>query len=328
MTLAPDNSNYLYGAGRAYFKDDDDSGYIHLGNMTTLEIVMEAEEKIEHWESQTSDKVKDVDDVLKWSVMSNLVLEEYTAENLNIAFRGDGVQSLGDQSASYIDDDFTTTVSNQYMDLDYTDLFYTKVTHGTVSGGPFEDGETITGGSSSATAKVAWPATGHLELVNLSGTFTIGETITGGTSSATATTTAVDTIEDDIIVCDAATAVTRFTKGTDYDVDNIGGLLREISTGSIASNTAYVSADYSARTNTSVRAIAGSQATGELLFIGDPRRGPRYRVQCWNCNLNVSGGLAFISEDPAEIPIEVVILADVSSHPSEPFFRATRSVAA
>lgn len=65
------------------------------------------------------------------------------------------------------------------------------ITIGAVTGGPFQHGETITGGTSSATGRVVIATangTTTLYFVTLSGTFDSGETITGGISSATATT--------------------------------------------------------------------------------------------------------------------------------------------
>jgi hypothetical protein len=51
--------------------------------------------------------------------------------------------------------------------------------------GTFRTSETITGGTSSATAKVKKVASGKLTLMDVSGIFTVGETITGATSAAT-----------------------------------------------------------------------------------------------------------------------------------------------
>lgn len=53
--------------------------------------------------------------------------------------------------------------------------------------GAFSVGETITGGTSAATAVVASVGTGFITVNTIVGTFTAGETITGGTSAATAT---------------------------------------------------------------------------------------------------------------------------------------------
>lgn len=64
---------------------------------------------------------------------------------------------------------------------------------GAVTSGPFQAGETITGGTSSATGRVVGDvATGaaSIPFVVVSGTFQSGEVITGGTSGATATSSA------------------------------------------------------------------------------------------------------------------------------------------
>lgn len=54
--------------------------------------------------------------------------------------------------------------------------------------GPFDLGETITGGTSGATAKIfRFHGTEEFYLQNIVGVFQVGETITGGTSTETAT---------------------------------------------------------------------------------------------------------------------------------------------
>ena len=67
---------------------------------------------------------------------------------------------------------------------------------GAVTNGPFQHGETITGGTSAAKGRVVInTATGatFIYFVTVSGTFSTGETITGGTSTATAVTSSVPT---------------------------------------------------------------------------------------------------------------------------------------
>lgn len=65
----------------------------------------------------------------------------------------------------------------------------TSIAHGSVTG-TFEYGETITGGTSSATGTFYYTLSGTMYMVAVSGTFQSGETLTGGTSSATASSTA------------------------------------------------------------------------------------------------------------------------------------------
>lgn len=71
--------------------------------------------------------------------------------------------------------------------------------YSTLAGGPFDIGETVTGGSSGATAVVESRDTGKLIFSSVIGTFTVGETITGGTSGATAVVTVSHTTYGDEI---------------------------------------------------------------------------------------------------------------------------------
>jgi len=64
-----------------------------------------------------------------------------------------------------------------------------KIEHGTVTGGPYQAGETITDQTTSATAKVDVVGDGFLDVSEVDGTFGDGNTIQGGTSSATAAIT-------------------------------------------------------------------------------------------------------------------------------------------
>lgn len=72
----------------------------------------------------------------------------------------------------------------------FTRKAITPLTIGAITGGPFQHGETITGGTSGATARVVKntsTGTTTLFVVDITGTFSVGsETITGGISAATA----------------------------------------------------------------------------------------------------------------------------------------------
>lgn len=68
---------------------------------------------------------------------------------------------------------------------------------GAVTNGPFQHGETITGGTSGAKGRVVINTvngSANIYFVSVSGTFESAETITGGTSGATATTSSAPTI--------------------------------------------------------------------------------------------------------------------------------------
>jgi len=76
--------------------------------------------------------------------------------------------------------------------------------------GSFTIGETITGGTSGATASVITkPLSTSVTITVPSGTFTSGETITGGTSGATTTTTSAASLEDTQATIDILSGVVR-----------------------------------------------------------------------------------------------------------------------
>ncbi len=85
----------------------------------------------------------------------------------------------------------------------------------------FTVGETITGGTSAATASItSKPTTTSVATTIPVGTFSNGETITGGTSAATTTVSAVQDLSDVQSTIDIlSTVVTR--DGTDFAIDRL-----------------------------------------------------------------------------------------------------------
>jgi len=322
--LAPNTNNYFYGSGKVYFKSNDDSGFLALGNVPKLEIEITVEKQT-HYSSQEGTRLKDKERIAEKGATASFDMEEYSAENLNLAFLGDGIQS-GTQLAGGLDAVEITPVDDRFISLGKMDLSILRIDHGTVADGPFEAGEPITGGTSSATAKIAWvdDTNGYIECINVSGTFEEGETISGGTSIATASITSFTT-KKDVVVTDAASPTTRYELGTDYNLDLAGGLLRKLTTGSIAT-TCFVSADYGAKSTKSIRALSNSEVTGELLFIPTSDDGPRWKIEGWKVSLSISGAVGLITEDVGSIPMTAEFLADTDNHPDEPFYRATEII--
>ena len=86
--------------------------------------------------------------------------------------------------------------------------------------GNFSVGETITGGTSSATASItSKPSATSMAITIPSGTFSIGETLTGGTSSATTTLSSAVSFEDVQSSIDVLSAVIRQNSGTSNQAD-------------------------------------------------------------------------------------------------------------
>ena len=100
---------------------------------------------------------------------------------------------------------FTQTVAK-----DISEYPVGTITLNVSASGSFSVGETITGGTSAATASIInKPSSTSMTLTVPSGTFTSGETITGGTSAATTTTTSVASFEDVQATIDILSGVVR-----------------------------------------------------------------------------------------------------------------------
>ena len=89
--------------------------------------------------------------------------------------------------------------------------------------GTFEEGETVTGGTSAITGEVArWDSTtSYLYLINMTGTFTLNEIITGATSLATGTYSTkitTDQTTETLQTIDDATSDT-VSSGKQFEID-------------------------------------------------------------------------------------------------------------
>ncbi len=316
--LAHNPDNYLYGKGRLYFKKENSGGYLDLGNIPEFTITPEVT-SAEHYSSRSGTKKKDLSVVQESKMSSEFKMEEYSSENLNIAFLGGDIlessQAVGNISGTAV-----TVQKDLFVDLDKMNLSSVKLTHGIVTAGPFAKGDTITGATSHATGTVGWVGSGFIELYNVSGTFAVETVSSGGKSAAVSS---AEVMEDIIVVDNASSPTKRYTAGTDYDVDINAGLLRASSDGTITT-TAYIFCDYALIEKETIKALTNTSCSGQLLFIGDPDTGPKWRIDIWTAELTVSSAVGFISDDITPISMKMDILADETNHPSEPFFRAVR----
>jgi hypothetical protein len=86
MTASPDN--YFIGKGIVSFKPTGSETYRDLGNVPELEWVPELEE-LEHFSSREGVKTRDRTVIVEKKATIRLVLEEWSDENLALAFLGD-----------------------------------------------------------------------------------------------------------------------------------------------------------------------------------------------------------------------------------------------
>jgi len=243
-------------------------------------------------------------------------LREMTNNNLKMALLSDSISTLN-QSASYVYQDVPTYVDDLYIDLGHLNVYSTKLT-GAISSS-LTLGETMTGGTSGATGKLAYEGTGYVELVNVSGTFSSGETVTGGTSSETVTVTGVETL-DDVVVTNAA-GDTRMAAGTDYTLDPDYGYLRKLSSGSMGV-TDVVSYDYEAVDKKYMWALESSSVEKKLIFMSDKDdQGPRHRWTFHKVNISLDGDFPLIGDGAAVLGVTATVLADTTQSSGQEYFK-------
>lgn len=321
--LSPNVKNLTFAKAGVFFKRKGTAGFLHLGETEKCEIKTEVT-NFEYYTNLLDTRQLAGEWITEKKAIGALELMEYTPENLQMAAFCTAINSSS-QLAGTFDGESVTTVADLYVSTGKIGgLSYKKISIGTVTGGPFEAGETITGGTSTETAKVIAVQTGYLLVIADSG-ITSGETITGGTSSASAAVTGITTITG-AIVADAATAATItsiYTAGTDYNFDAQGGIIRELAGGSIAAHTVYLYCDIPAVTKKAMYALSGDAVEGQLMIVGTTKEGYGTRMQYQTldndkCRLTCTSGIQFITQEPQPLAFDIKILSDVN-YPDSPF---------
>jgi hypothetical protein len=308
------------GTGRAYMADVGGSSLEDLGELDGLSFSMSAStDKLKSTRNAARATIlevaKETEASLKWG------MREMTEENLKMALLGSAINT-DDQSASYVEQVAKTLVDDKYIDLGHLNVFLTKLSHGAISGGGlFTIGEKVTGGTSAATGKVGFSASGYMELYDVSGTFVSGETLTGGTSAKTATCSGVETLED-VIVTDADQS-TRYAQGTDYSIDPDYGYIRELSaTSTITSHAVDVSYDYEAVTRKYFHGMAASSLTKKLIFVADKDdQGPRQRWTFHKVQINLNGDFPLIGDGAQVLSVTGTVLADTTQSSGQEYYK-------
>ncbi len=114
-----------------------------------------------------------------------------------------------------------------------------------------------------------------------------------------------------------------FIEGVDYLLDREAGLfLAQPGRGLSENDEVLLVISTLKVTKKAIRALAESSCSGELFFVGSPDLGPKWQVKGWKVELSLSGELAFISDDIAQVTVEAEFQADRLGHPDCPFFEA------
>lgn len=309
--LASNSDNIRFnGTGRMYVADVGAAGVgMEIGEIDGLsDNYSTSEDKIKSNRTAARATLKTVKNETEVSL--SFGMREQSMENLELAYSADPANDTS-QLASFLDAVTVTMTAKEYSDLGKVDCFIHKLGHGSVTGGPFVVGETVTGGTSSATGQVAWVGADYVELVDVSGTFSSGETISGGTSSASATLSSVENLED-YVVCDAATPTVRYELGTDYRVDADYGYLMKLPDGSIGA-TAYVSCDHAAATLQTIHAMSAGDVEKKVTFVTDAGDlGPRTRYTYHKVKMTLNGDNQKIGDGESVLPMTGTVMADTT----------------
>jgi hypothetical protein len=315
MLASSPNNIRFNGTGRAYVGEVAGTSFNDLGELETLS----------YQASTSSTKLKSTRNAARATILEvpneteaslSFGMREMTEENLKMALLGSAINT-DNQSASHVYQTTKTWAADLYLDLGYLNVFSTKVSHGTVTSGPFAVGDTVTGGTSSATGKVAYVGSGFIELVNVSGTLVAGETISSSAKSATVN--GVETLEDVVITDSAGT--TRRVQGTAYTLDPDYGYIRKLSTGSLA-DTDKVSFDYEAVTRKYIYGLSAGSVTKKLIFVADKDdQGPRQRWTFHKVQINLNGDFPLIGEGAQILQATGTVLADTTQPSGQEYYK-------
>ena len=326
MADSPSTDNYQLGKGVVYFDKKNMTtglyeGERDLGNAPAFSFNV-ALEKLEHYSSRGGLKAKDKEIISQITPAVAFTLDEINKQNLNLLTLG--TLNEVSQSAAVVSAEAVTAHLGLRSSLSKRNIGLTTLSHGTVTSGPFIVGETVTGGTSTATGIVAAVGADYVQVAT-SGTFVSGETITGGTSSATADLNAAPVFVAGVLLVQDDSDTTTYVAGTDYTVDTslkddkIGRIL-VIDGGAIAEgDVLHVTFGCQAITYTEIQAFSETQLEGKLRFVSDNPAGLQQELQIWRASLAPEGDTAMIGDDWSTLSFTAEILKDATGHPDSPY---------
>ena len=335
--FAPNVENYTLGKGVPYFARLLSPGVFDaerdLGNAPSFSINVDIE-TLEHFSSRAGINRKDLEVISQISPNVSFTLDEINADNLELIFLGTSVE---DTQAAV--DPFLVTltaivedpaVGERFYDLAHRKVGVNVLTFTLPVGGPFTAGETITGGTSTATAvMIEEHVVGSAMHINtiVGGPFSAGEILTGGTSAATATNDAPEVFDTtEMVVLEGAT---RLVKGADYIIDSGVGRIRILSpTVNMVGpfpTTLTVEGSALLSTVTIIRGYTDTQIEGFMRFVSDNEVGTNLEAKMWRVKLTPDGEVAMIGDDFSTLTFTGEMLDDTQNHPDAPFMEILTS---
>lgn len=319
----PNVENYTLGRGMLYWDPWDAvnlryEGERALGNAPEISINMNAT-FLDHYSSMSGFKSKDKTVVNELAPQITFALDELVSDNWQMLVFGDktSVTQSADDSNSVV---IASPLKGRYYDLGLRAIASKRMTHGTVSGGPFQVGETVTGGTSSATAVVVEVLSGALVLNTVAGTFQAAETITGGTSSATAAVTVAPIDVSGLVSLKTTSGNTYYAVNTDYTVDAVTGRIFLTESSTIVEGTSLtVNFGVAATTYDKITALTAVGQDGKIRYVSDNPVGGACEMIIWKVRIKPNGDTGLIADDWARLPFQGDILRDATYHPNSPY---------
>ena len=211
MPLASSAGNIrYYGTGKAYAGEVGEASFDDLGELENMSFAL----------TITTEKLKSTRNAARATIIEKETerdavltfgLREMTNENLKMTLLGSAINT-DNQAASYVYADEigaeadVALEDDRYVELGKIRVFSTKLT-GTITG-TLAVGDTVTGGTSTATGQIAFKAAGYIELVNVVGTFQASEQVYETVDVNYITPTGIETLED-VVITDAAGTTRR-----------------------------------------------------------------------------------------------------------------------
>jgi hypothetical protein len=320
MSIAPNVENLTIGRGKLAFDRKLDGvyqGMRDLGSITDFNLSISTE-KLDHTSKRSGLAVKDKTVIVSMNPTGAFTLEECNVDNFAMTFMAETEQVV-QAAQGALTKALTEVAAGYYYELDENFVGVWKLPHGTVTGGPFEAGETLSDGAG-ASGTVLRVDDGILVIDVTGGTFDSGATITGGTSTADAALTADGYFDkSDVVITQASTI---FTPNVDYTVDSMAGMIFIMAGSTLAESTATtVAFSRKIKTFYKLNAYAESEVIGKLYFISDNATGSNKVIKGWSVSITPSGDTGLISDEWMALPFELEFMSAENEHPDSPFMQ-------
>lgn len=353
----PSAKNILLGAGKVLFNrwdsDGNRTGFKHLGNVPKCDLKIEVD-KIEKKQSMYSVTTTYLEIIKEITATADVTLEEFDPSNVAIAFLGD--EGVIKQTAVTVTAESHVVNLDKVIKLDNYMVSDVKIKPlsaiaatigaasavGTVtSTGTISASGTYTGTAADTyylTITEANTMTGSIEgckytwKKGLSGIESAEIEATGdpvlmsdGVSVDIDVAAGQSFVADDMYSIAVTPAITEYKAGRDFKTETSmlrSGLVTIPATSGIPDGS-EVLVSYTAAAGNFPKISIGTKDTveGEILFAGDPRKGPCYNAELWHVTITPNGSLPLIGDDTSSYDVTIKVMDDRENHPEEPLGR-------